>query len=306
MKIRICVLLLVLVLGLLIATEAQAYKHFYSSLNGDTHSGTPGDGMLYQGNLGYGGFNVTDPLYINSGKWDTGGVDWESEYGITFYDNPGTGYNNTYNYGTALNPGDYYNGYLFGARTTGTWGTPTPAGIYDASFILYGGATAASNDVLAQIPFRMEVVSGYDDFTLTLLDPIRSGVPGDKIEFSNSYVNNSNRTIYRNSDYISFWAGFDWSHISYDFLYNSPWTLAANTSGQYKEFSETINSGALIQNNLGDAGMYGGYYYGDQHQFSSGNYQINVVKAVPEPSSLTGLLIGFGSLCGFVVRRRRN
>lgn len=312
-------LLLTIALGLLMATGVQASDlgvnfdlwdvntpstHY---LDVNTHGGTPGDNLNFQGTLINN--SLTDNLYLNSFLIDDPTIDPSlnpsgdfANNAITFDTNAswwkGSGY--AYGSGIPLTPGEVFGGVLFTAHTFDGWTQP---GLYSGNFKILGGADANASEVLAEMSFSLDIVRDYGGFTDTLVNPVQTGGLGYVATYTQRYDNPlNNKTVFVDTVWGS---SSDYTNAPLNFIWGWPHQVDPGQSMNSDILSLTINSG-VPATYYGNAATIGGYYPGDAHQFiPADQLQINVEspRAVPEPATLLGfglpmLMIGIGKLRG--------
>lgn len=177
--------------------------------------------------------------------------------------------------------------------------TSAVPGMYNAEFVIRGGADENAQDELGRLAFQLEVVDDYH-FNVEILNPDRVAGIGDTVVYSHRYVNQGARDI----QFISIWTSFynPLAGVEHDFLpSNRIWEVPAGQTVETDVFSLTILPGADLGLRRGAGGAAGGYYPGDEHRFGD-EWSLTVV---PEPSGLVALCGGITSL-GLLVRFRRK
>jgi PEP-CTERM motif len=145
-------------------------------------------------------------------------------------------------------------------------------------------------------------------FTVTFTPDTLSGNPGDVLQFLGTLLNNTSDTVFINSD--SFTLAIIGAVDDSPFLNNAPISLGpSGSSGPAFEFFDvTIPLGQPGGDYDGVFTVVGGADGGAgtaADNLGSADFHVDVNNTVPEPSSLSLLVLGLGPLV-YEWRRRQN
>jgi hypothetical protein len=148
-----------------------------------------------------------------------------------------------------------------------------------------------------------------DDITVTFDQPSQTAVAGGTLEFFGTITNNTNQTIFLNSD------SFNLEGTSFTFedqFGNVPFTLApegqaGDSSGDIEIFDVGVSNPLLDAPGtyLGTYDLLGGSAADGQDVLTSESFSVNISNPVPEPSSIYLLLSGASAALLPISRRLR-
>lgn len=296
----------VLTVACVSASVAASANNFVTS-NGEIKSGVTSVGTMDRAQTSYGvQFNRTsgDPSFFLNAVNILPGTSWDSDinfdidtgwFGVV----NGTFQQGSYTLGTELSFDGYYD-FNNLVRKDGSFENVNP-GFYDFQVQMVGGDSATATDVVQTFDFTLEVVPTITASVTATMSPGTLGwlQQGD---VSATFANNSGRSMKTTTWYVSnFSLNGDGTVPDVDRLdlvdFLGNWfdgSIADGASRTDLHSRWRPKSGATAGTYLGNVGVIGGLYAGDQHAWRS-TPDVSV-EVVPEPATLAVLGMGLVAL----------